>query len=252
MAANWKMHKTAAETKEFFNSFLPGAAGEKNADIVIFPSFLSLPEAGKAVEGSEVAVGAQNMYFETSGAFTGEVSAEMIAETGAGYVLIGHSERRHIFGENGELLGVKVAKALDSGLVPVYCVGETLEERESGEAWAVVARHLAEAPALADPEQAPRVIVAYEPVWAIGTGKTATAADAQKMCAFIRAELTEKTNAATAERVRILYGGSVKPENTAEIMAEKDINGVLVGGAGLKPDSFLEIIRKGAEADGSL
>lgn len=234
IAGNWKMYKTAEETKAYFDSLLSKMGSEDL--VVIFPPMLSLKTAAEAVKGSNVRVGAQNMHFEDEGAFTGEVSADMILETGAEYVLIGHSERRKYFAETDETVNLKVLKALSKGLIPMMCVGEDLDERESGKTFEVVGRQVREG--LKDVEGS-GFVIAYEPVWAIGTGRTATDEQAEEVCGFIRCTL--KDMGFDAAEISILYGGSVKPANITSLMSMPDIDGGLVGGASLTED-FIKII----------
>jgi triosephosphate isomerase len=239
IAANWKMHKTVAEAAQFVDALLPGIAATQN-DVVICPSFLALGEVVERSRGSAVRVAAQNMHEEASGAFTGEVSAAMLVEADVDAALLGHSERRQHFCETDEALSRKVPAALAAGLEPILCVGETEEARDAGQTEAVLERQLqADLAAVASPDLA-RVVVAYEPIWAIGTGRTASPDQAQEASAFIRDTL--RILGAPADAVRILYGGSVKPGNAAELMAEPDIDGALVGGASLDPADFAAIV----------
>jgi len=253
IAGNWKMNGGPKETNDFFEALsqmyfqeqrLIDAIGSGEAEIVIFPPCVSIFSAMASRGNAPFYIGAQNAYFEKNGAFTGEISMPMFKEAGCSHVLVGHSERRHIFGEQNDLLHKKVLAALDEALTPVLCVGELLEERESGKTFDVIETQLAVALEDIDPcVLGEDIIIAYEPVWAIGTGKTARDEDAQEVCSFIRGYVREHFGGEAAERVRILYGGSVKPENTKGIMSQPDIDGVLVGGASLKPNSFLSIIR---------
>jgi triosephosphate isomerase len=248
VAANWKMHKTAAEAEAFLDAFLPGAeAYMEGADIVICPPYLALRMAVEACHGKRVRVAAQNMHEEAAGAFTGEVSAPMLLEAGADAVILGHSERRQYFGESDEALARKVPAALAAGLEPILCVGESEAERDGGETEAVLRRQLEADLATVASERLAELVVAYEPIWAIGTGRTATSEQAQAAIAFIRGVLTEHDSEA-ADRIRILYGGSVKPDNAAELMAAADIDGALVGGASLDPADFLAIVAAAAES----
>ena len=241
LAGNWKLNRGPASTREFFERFLSVHAPRADATVIIFPPALSVAVAVAATsDRGDVAIGVQNVYWESAGAFTGEVSAEMARDVGAGYVLVGHSERRHLFGESDADVARKTQAALAAGLVPVVCVGETIEQRRGGEAEQVVLAQLRIA--LPEPELDPRLIIAYEPVWAIGTGETATPADAQAMHRTIRSELAARG----AESLPILYGGSVKPDNAASLLAEADVDGLLVGGASVDPDSFAQICASGA------
>ncbi len=239
LAANWKMHKTVAEAAQFVDALLPRIAATQH-DVVICPSFLALREVVERSRGSAVRVAAQNMHEEGSGAFTGEVSAPMLAEAEVEAVVLGHSERRQLFGETDEALARKVPAALAAGLEPILCVGETEEARDADQTDAVLEGQLRADLAAVDPTRVAEVTIAYEPIWAIGTGRTATPEQAQETIAFIRDLLREA--GAEADRVRILYGGSVKPANAAELMAQPDIDGALVGGASLDPDEFAAIV----------
>jgi triosephosphate isomerase len=231
LAANWKMHKTVAEAAQFVDALLPRIAATQN-DVVICPSFLALREVVERSRGSAIRVAAQNMHEGEAGAFTGEVSAPMLAEAEVDAVILGHSERRQFFGETDEALSRKVPAALAAGLEPILCVGESEEARDGGQTDAVLEVQLLADLAAVDSTLLADVAIAYEPVWAIGTGRTATPDQAQETIAFIRDLLRER--GAEADRVRILYGGSVKPDNAAELMAQPDIDGALVGGASLE------------------
>ncbi|MDA8122060.1 MAG: triose-phosphate isomerase [Deltaproteobacteria bacterium] len=243
VAGNWKMYKTSGESASFVKEFLPLVSGVKGVEIVLAPPFPSLPLVASLTAGSNVGVASQNVHFAAEGAYTGEVSPAMVKEAGAGYAIIGHSERRLYFAETDDNVGRKVAAALAAGLVPILCVGETLDEREAGKTFDVAGRQLRAGLAGVDSPRAARVVVAYEPVWAIGTGRTATPAQAQEVHAFLRGILAELWGRGAAEAVRILYGGSVKSENIADLMAQADIDGALVGGASLKPASFAGIVK---------
>jgi triosephosphate isomerase len=243
IAGNWKMYKTSGESASFVKEFIPMVSGVKGVEIVLAPAFPSIPLVASLTAGSNVGVASQNVHFAAEGAYTGEISAGMVKDAGAGYAIIGHSERRLYFAETDENVGRKVKAVLAAGLVPILCLGETLDERESGKTFDVAGRQLRAGLAGVDPTQAPKVVVAYEPVWAIGTGRTATPAQAQEVHAFLRGVLSELLGRGAAEAVRILYGGSVKPENIAELMAQPDIDGALVGGASLKPGSFAGIVK---------
>ena len=239
IAANWKMHKTVAEAAEFVDALLPRIAATRH-DVVICPPFLALGEVVERSRGSAVRVAAQNMHEEESGAFTGEVSAPMLVEADVDAVVLGHSERRQLFGETDEALARKVPAALAAGLEPILCVGESEEARDADQTKAVLERQLEADLAAVDSIHLADVVIAYEPIWAIGTGRTATPEQAQEACAFIRDVVRER--GAEADRLRILYGGSVKPANAAELMAQPDIDGALVGGASLDPDDFAAIV----------
>jgi triosephosphate isomerase (TIM) len=239
IAANWKMHKTVAEAAEFVDALLPRIAATQH-DVVICPSYLALSEVVERSRGSAVRVAAQNMHEEGSGAFTGEVSAPMLVEADVDAVVLGHSERRQHFNETDEALARKVPAALAAGLEPILCVGESEEARDAGQTKGVLERQLQVDLATVDSIGLVKVVVAYEPIWAIGTGRTATPEQAQEACAFIRDVLRER--GAAADSVRILYGGSVKPANAAELLAQPDIDGALVGGASLDPEDFAAIV----------
>ncbi len=241
VAGNWKMNLDRERATALARGILEGSSGD-GAEIAVFPPFVYLDAVGRVLESSPIAWGGQNMHFATSGAFTGEISGPMLTDLGARYVIVGHSERRHVFGESAELVGRKVAAAFEAGLVPVLCVGETIEQRRAGETRQVVFDQLAQGVAGITPEQAEKLVVAYEPVWAIGTGETATPEQAQEVHADLRGWLTERYSRETAARIRIQYGGSVKPSNAAELLAQDDIDGALVGGASLEVESFLAIV----------
>lgn len=240
VAANWKTHKTVKEAVDYFRRLLELVPARPPVELVIFPPATILWVAQKHLGGSAVAWGAQDAYPEPQGAFTGEISVVQIADLGAKYLICGHSERRHIFQEDDRLVGRKVGAALESGLIPILCVGERLEEREAGRAWQVVEGQLAAALAELELPSPAKLVVAYEPVWAIGTGVPARPEDAQEMAARIRDWLRERFGKAGAQ-VRIQYGGSVKPENAREFLTLPDIDGALVGGASLDPDKFWAI-----------
>lgn len=240
MAGNWKMNNDKRETLDFLSSFLPKVK-ELTVEIVICPPFTSLYAAAEKLVGTNVKLGAQNMHWEEKGAFTGEVSPLMLKELPCDYVIIGHSERRQYFAETDETVNNKIKSALKHELAPIVCVGETLEQREEGITIDFVMGQVEKALKGIEAEEAKKIVFAYEPIWAIGTGKTASAADAQEVIGAIRNKISELYNKEVAEAVRILYGGSVKPENIKELMAEADIDGALVGGASLKSDSFYAI-----------
>jgi triosephosphate isomerase len=239
LAANWKMNKTVAEAAEFVDALLPRIAATQ-CDVVICPSFLALNEVVERRRGTAVRVAAQNMHEEDSGAFTGEVSAPMLVELDVEAVVLGHSERRQFFGETDEALARKVPAALAADLEPILCVGETEAARDAGETEEVLERQLQADLAGVESIDLERVVVAYEPIWAIGTGRTATPEQAQEACAFIRDVL--RMRGAAADRVRILYGGSVKAANAAELLSKPDVDGALVGGASLDPVEFAGIV----------
>jgi triosephosphate isomerase (TIM) len=242
MAGNWKMYKTASETTDFFNKFRPLVASTSGRDIVICPTFVSLPAAVEAVKNSSIEIGGQNLHWAKEGAYTGEISGPMLAATGAKWVLIGHSERRQIFSETNESVLKKTAAALDAGLNPIVCVGEQLQEREAGRTNAVLEEQFRDGIAGLSADQFEKIAIAYEPVWAIGTGKTATPEIAQEAHAYIRSLVASKYGNPAAEKARILYGGSVKPDNVKTLMSQTDVDGVLVGGASLDPASFASIV----------
>ncbi|HYO81193.1 MAG TPA: triose-phosphate isomerase [Bryobacteraceae bacterium] len=238
MAGNWKMYKTASETTAFFEAFNPLVANVADRDIVICPTFVNLPAAVAATQGTRIGIGGQNLYWTKEGAFTGEISGPMLKAAGAQWVLIGHSERRQYFGETDETVLKRTLAALEAGLKPIVCVGEKLEDREAGRTNDVLAGQFSGGIAGLTPEQFAQIVIAYEPVWAIGTGKTATPEIAQDAHKAIRGLVQSKFGDSAAAAARILYGGSVKPDNTATLMAQEDIDGVLVGGASLEPKSF--------------
>jgi triosephosphate isomerase len=247
IAANWKMNMTVGEAKSFLESFLVEIGDEKRVDIVIVPPFTALAAVSEILSKEAIVrLGAQNMSAEKGGAFTGEISAAMIREFFTRYVVLGHSERRTLFGETDEIVNKKTKAALAATLIPIVCIGETLAERDANQVEAVLERQLRGSLAGLDAEQLADTVIAYEPVWAIGTGRTATPEQAQEAHAFIRKTLTAMSDAATADKIRIQYGGSVKPGNTAELMAQPDIDGALVGGASLDPRGFAEIVKLSA------
>ncbi len=244
MAANWKMYKTLGETREFFEAFLPKIKDIEDRDIVIAPPFTALALSCELVRGLDnIRIAAQNMFHEDEGAYTGEISPLMLKDIGVELVILGHSERRHIFGEGDELIEKKVQAALKHGLMPILCVGERLEEREQGLTQRVVETQLQGGLKQVSNDEVENLIIAYEPVWAIGTGKTATPELAQEVHQFIREWIGKKFTSTIAENLRILYGGSVKPANVAGLMAQPDIDGALVGGASLKVGDFEKIVR---------
>ena len=242
MAGNWKMYKAPAETKAFFDAFLPLVAESKHCEVAICPPFVSIHAAVEATRGTRVGVGAQNLYWKNEGAFTGEISGPMLKAAGAEWAIVGHSERRQFFGETDATVLERTKAALACGLRPIVCVGERLEEREGGRTEAVLAAQFGGGITPLDAESFARIVIAYEPVWAIGTGMTATpdmAADAHR---FLRALVIAKYGAAAGAAVRILYGGSVKPDNVKGLMAQPEIDGALVGGASLDAGSFASIV----------
>lgn len=241
MAGNWKMHLNRREAKTLVEDLLKEIGGTNN-EVLLCPPTLLFDTVHAACSGSKVATGVQNMHFADKGAFTGEVSAEMVKDSGASYAIIGHSERRAIFGETDDMCAKKVIQADAFGIIPVLCVGESLEQRESGSTTNVIDTQLNGSLEGFTPSSGDRLVVAYEPVWAIGTGKTATPADAETVIKHIRERLAEKYGERIANAVRILYGGSVKPGNVDELMAQPNVDGALVGGASLKADSFARIV----------
>lgn len=246
IAANWKMNQTIADTESFLKDFRLEVEDVSGVDIVIAPPFTVLAKLSELLGGSQkIRTAAQNMYFEASGAFTGEISAPMLRELYVKYVILGHSERRQIFGETDALINKKVIAALESELKPILCVGETLAEREAGKENEVLETQLRGSLAGVTAGQLVEVVIAYEPVWAIGTGKTASTQQAQDCHAHVRAVLAKLSDTETADKVRIQYGGSVKPANAADLLAQPDIDGALVGGASLDPRGFAEIVKAG-------
>jgi len=247
IAANWKMNMTVQEAKSFLESFLVEIGDEKRVDIVIVPPFTALAAVSEILsQEATVRLGAQNMHWEKGGAFTGEISATMIREFFARYVVLGHSERRTLFGETDEIVNKKTKAALAATLIPIVCIGETLAERDGNQVEVVLEKQLRGSLAGLTAEQLADTVIAYEPVWAIGTGRTASPGQAQEAHAFIRKTLAAMSDPATADKIRIQYGGSVKPGNTAELMAQPDIDGALVGGAALDPRGFAEIVKLSA------
>lgn len=243
IAANWKMYKTPDQARDFFRDFLPLVAGHDRDEIVVCPPFLAIPAAVEASKGSHLAIGGQNVHWEKEGAYTGEISPGMLLAVGVTHVIIGHSERRQFFGETDDVVNLKLKAALESGLTPIVCVGEVLEEREAGLTEDVLRRQCLRAFHAISAKKAAKLIVAYEPVWAIGTGKTATPQMAADAHALIRAEAEKAFGQEFGAQLRILYGGSVKPENAKALMAEGEIDGALVGGASLDPKSFAAIVK---------
>jgi len=242
LAGNWKMFKTVQETVQFFDEFKHLVAEATGREIVLCPPFPALAHASETVRGSNIQIGAQNVYWEAEGAFTGEVSAGMLVGAGCSHVIIGHSERRQYFGETDETVAKRIDAALGAGLTPIVCVGETLEEREAGRTNEVLETQFSGGYANLTAETFAKTIIAYEPVWAIGTGKTATPEMAAEAHGFLRAQAAAKFGQAAADGIRILYGGSVKPGNVKGLMEQEDIDGGLVGGASLTADSFAAIV----------
>lgn len=243
IAANWKMYKTPDQTRDFFRDFLPMVKDHDRDEIVVCPTYLAIDAAVNACKGTNVAVGAQNLHWEKEGAFTGECNAAMLVAVGITHVIIGHSERRQYFGETDDTVNLKLKSALEAGLAPIVCVGEVLEEREAGLTDDVLRRQCLRAFHAISAKKAARLVIAYEPVWAIGTGKTATPQMAADAHAIIRTEAAKAFGQEHADKTRILYGGSVKPDNAKALMSEAEIDGALVGGASLDPKSFTAIVK---------
>ena len=242
IAGNWKMFKTTSEATSLVTELVTLVAGASGREIVICPPFTALHAVKPLLVGSAIKLGAQNFHWETQGAFTGEISATMLKDVGCEYTIVGHSERRQYFGETDNTVNLKVKAALQAGLIPIVCVGESLTEREAGKTQTIVRRQIHAGLAGLQANQVTGIIVAYEPIWAIGTGRNASASDANAVCNFIRLTLTGMVGPLAAEAVRIQYGGSVKPETIDELMATSDIDGVLVGGASLKAADFARIV----------
>jgi len=248
IAGNWKMNKTAGDGAVLAQDLVAAVGKEPSVDVVLCPPFTALESVGRALEGQAVKLGAQNMHPEKNGAFTGEISAEMLRTLYVTHVILGHSERRTLFGETDAFINKKVLAALANQLKPILCVGETLAERDAGITLDIVARQVESCLQGVKPDQITTVIIAYEPVWAIGTGRNATAAQAQEVHAFIRDQVTKLYGAPLAQKVRILYGGSMKPANAAELLAEKDVDGGLIGGASLEARSFTDLVKAAVAA----
>ncbi|MFP7754003.1 triose-phosphate isomerase [Thermodesulfobacteriota bacterium B35] len=242
IAGNWKMHLNVADSVSLAGAVAAGSRDLKDRDVMIAPAYTALAAVAEVLKGSAVFLAAQNVAWEREGAYTGEISPAMLMDVGASMAIVGHSERRHIFGESNEMINQRLLGALNSGLVPVLCVGETLDEREEGRTFQVLEQQLCEGLAGVAGHRLPALVLAYEPVWAIGTGKTASRDQAQEAHRFLRGVLADLYEKNLAGQVRILYGGSVKPENIDDLMAEPDIDGALVGGAALKSESFDRIM----------
>jgi len=247
IAGNWKMYKNVAEAMDLANEIKRAVFDVTNVEIIIAPSFTNLGDVGEMLIETNVGLASQNCYWESVGAFTGEVSVSMLKSVGCGYVIIGHSERRKYFSETDTTVNKKVRACFDGGLIPIMCVGETLEERSAGKTLEIVKTQVEGGLANFDEKYLEKLIIAYEPVWAIGTGKTATPGQAQEVHAMIRGLLKELYSQEMSSTTRILYGGSVKPDNIESIMREKDIDGGLIGGASLKSDGFVDIIKTTSE-----
>jgi triosephosphate isomerase len=242
IAGNWKMHKTGPEAVITASTLKPLVADATEVDIMIAPTFTALAQVSEAITGSNIGLGAQNLYWESRGAFTGEISAEMIKAAGCRYVIIGHSERRQFFGETDQTVNRKIEKASQARLIPVFCIGETEAQRDAGDTFSVLDKQVKNGLENLFSENLQTLVVAYEPVWAIGTGKTATTDQAQEVHAHLRQRFADAYGADFAQKLRILYGGSVKPSNVKELMAMPDIDGALVGGASLDPESFSQLV----------
>jgi triosephosphate isomerase len=242
VAANWKMYKTAPESVDTARRMCQRISADAFAEIMVAPAFVSLAGVGEAIRGSNIALGAQNMHWEQEGAFTGEVSAAMLQSVGCRYVILGHSERRQFFGETDPSVHRKIVSALQAGLIPVFCIGETEAERDSQQTFSVLERQLGGGLGKLGGAEIHSLVIAYEPVWAIGTGKTASSDQIQEVHAFLRRYLADQYNNALAKSIRILYGGSVKPGNATQILTLPDVDGALVGGASLDAESFARIV----------
>ena len=245
IAGNWKMYKTHSEAQSFLNTFLPLVKGLTQNEIVICPPAVDLAPVVERVKGSQVAVGAQNMHFDDAGAFTGEISPPMLLALGVSHVILGHSERRQFFCETDDSVNKKLVAALNHNLIPIVCIGEHETEREDGKTREVLCRQISRAIHQIDPVKLAPMVVAYEPIWAIGTGKTASPATAAEAHFIIRSEIAQLVGRPIAEALRILYGGSVKPENAEALLSQPEIDGALVGGASLDPHSFTAIVKAG-------
>ncbi|MDA8100644.1 MAG: triose-phosphate isomerase [Nitrospiraceae bacterium] len=242
IAGNWKMNMTAVDAVDLVRKLSYSIVNVKDREIVVAPPFTSLAAVEEAIRDTNIALAAQNMHWVDKGAFTGEISADMLLDSGCKYVIIGHSERRQFFGETDETVNKKIKQALKKGLLPIMCVGETLAEREAGKLDEIISRQITGGLKEISADDMKKVVIAYEPVWAIGTGKTATPEQANEVHALIRGKVKSLYNADVAEGLRIQYGGSVTPENVSQLMAKPDIDGALVGGASLKPDSFAALV----------
>jgi triosephosphate isomerase len=243
MAGNWKMNKTVTEAVELVRQLKALVADVEDVDIIVAPTFTALQAVSREIEGSNIHLAGQDVFWETSGAYTGEISATMLKDVGCQFVIIGHSERRQYFGEDNESVHKKISASLAAGLYPIICVGESLGEREAGKTFDVVKIQVIQCLKGFSPEEMERITVAYEPVWAIGTGKTATPQEAEEVHGFIREQLEDIANQQVSQGVRIQYGGSVNPENISDLMVQPNIDGALVGGASLKADSFSRIVK---------
>lgn len=247
IAGNWKMNKTISEAIELANSLKRNLIDTQNVDIVLCPPYICLAEVAEIINSSNIKLGAQDVYWEDRGAFTGEVSPAMLKDVGCEFVIIGHSERRQFFSETNETVNKKIKAALKIGLTPIVCVGENLEQREDNITFDIITDHLINGLVNLGAEDILKTVIAYEPVWAIGTGKNATPQQAQEVHSFIRKLLSDSYGAETAEQIRIQYGGSMKPTNTSELIKQPDVDGGLIGGASLDVDSFTEIVKLSTE-----
>ena len=243
IAGNWKMNKTISEAVDLVRQLKASASGVRDVDIVVAPPFTALGAVFREIKGSNVELGAQDVFWKSSGAYTGEVSPTMLKDVGCRYVIIGHSERRQYFGEGDESVQKKIKASLGEGLLPIVCVGEALEAREAGKTFDVIKVQVVKGLEGFSQDEMEKITIAYEPIWAIGTGKTATPQQAEEVHAFIREQLTNLTNRQVSEQMRIQYGGSVNPDNISDLMAQPNIDGALVGGASLKVDSFSRIVK---------
>ncbi len=242
IAGNWKMNMTATQARELAGKLIPLVAAVKDRDIVLAPPFTAIAAVAETIKGTNISLAAQNLHWEDKGAFTGEISADMLLDSGCKYVIIGHSERRQFFGETDETVNKKIKQALKKGLLPILCVGEMLAEREAGKLNEIISRQVTGGLRDISADDMRKMVIAYEPVWAIGTGKTATPEQANEVHALIRQQVKALYSADIAEGLRIQYGGSVTPENVSTLMAKPDIDGALVGGASLKPESFAALV----------
>jgi triosephosphate isomerase len=243
IAGNWKMHKTGTQSVAAASRLKALVDAVDGVEVMIAPVFTALYQVAQVLDGSPIALGAQNLHWEPQGAFTGEISAEMLADAGCSHVIVGHSERRQLFGDTDASVNRKIRAAVDANLIPVFCIGETETEREAGDTFSVLDKQLQDGLKDFVFGDLGKLVVAYEPVWAIGTGKTASKEQAQEAHEFIRARLSQQFEKALADRVRILYGGSVKPDNVTALMEMPDVDGALVGGASLDPETFSKLVR---------
>lgn len=243
IAGNWKMYKTISEATQLVQELVKTVGGEKEVEVAVCPPFTALSTVAGLIKGTDIRLGAQNLYWEKEGAYTGEVAPGMLADVGCRYVVLGHSERREYFGETNETVNKKVHSAYAAGMIPIVCVGETLEQRKANETEALVKTQTEKGMAGLTPENAAKLVVAYEPIWAIGTGLSSDGTDANRVIGVIRQTLAAMYGQAVADQIRILYGGSVKPANIKEFMAESEIDGALVGGASLDAASFTSIVK---------